>query len=79
MAIFVHLNRAHNANYEPCDHEIGTNVEMQSRFGGDFLATAITWVEGYTERTQERGIYARQALIALENNACHRVSFVTER
>jgi hypothetical protein len=39
-------------------------------------ATAIAWVDGIVERTQERGIYARQALIALENNACHRTAFV---
>jgi hypothetical protein len=44
---------------------------MKSRFGGRFPATAIAWVDGIVERTQERGIYARQALIALENNACH--------
>jgi hypothetical protein len=36
----------------------------------------MTWVDGYVERTQEGGVYARQASIALENNAFRRRRFV---
>jgi hypothetical protein len=65
------MDGAHKSNYEPCGHEIAV--------WGRFPATAIAWVDGIVERTQERGIYARQALSALENNACHRTAFVMER